>query len=391
VERERAATSSSLARRRIGINAHLLVQEEGYRRAGVSRYIYNLLIHLVREDPEGDYTVFLNGRCALSLSCRQKLSRLPTYNPWVRIFWEQCLQPLELLAEGVELLHSPVNIQPLFLPCKGVITVTDLSFMVFPESFRTFRRFYQRFFTRLSVRRASHLITYSTSTAQDLTRFFAVPAGRISVVFPGVDTAYCPVRDEAVLDEFRRRRNLPQKFILFVGTLEPRKNLLTLLQAYAQFRRQTDAGHKLVLGGGAGWLYQPISAAVEKLGLQDDVIFPGFIPDDELPLWYNSADVFVYPSLYEGFGLPPLESMACGTPVIVSDASSLPEVVGDAALLVNPYRPDEWAAALATLCGDAHLQADLASRGLERARDFSWTRMARETIKVYRDILSGGA
>ena len=390
MERGKVGAGPSLACRRIGINAHLLAQEEGYRRAGVSRYIYNLLIHLEREDPEGEYTVFLHRRCALSLSCRQKRSRLPTHKPVVRIFWEQFLQPLELLGEGIALLHSPVNIQPLFLPCKGVITVTDLSFMVFPESFKAFQRFYQRFFTRLSARRAVHLITYSTSTAQDLTRFFAVSGTKISVIFPGVDACYQPIQDESILADFRSRRNLPQKMILFVGTLEPRKNLLTLLRAYARFRQQTDTGHKLVIGGGMGWLYQPIFAAVEELGLQQDVFFPGFIPEDELPLWYNAADVFAYPSLYEGFGLPPLEAMACGTPVIVSDASSLPEVVGNAALLVNPHQPGEWAAALALLCSDVALRADLVSRGLERAQQFSWTRMARETISVYQDVLAGG-
>ena len=390
VEGEGTTTGSALAGRRIAINAHLLAQEEGYRHAGVSRYIHNLLVHLVHEDAGGDYTVFLSGDCSLSLSCRQRRSRLPTRNPLVRIFWEQCIQPLELLTIDAELLHSPVNIQPLFLPCHGVVTVMDLSFMIFPRSFQKFQRFYQRLFTRLSTRRANHLIAISSNTARDLTRFFAIPSERISVIFPGVDAVYRPVRAKSVLADFRRQRNLPPKFILFVGTLEPRKNLLTLLRAYAQFRRQTGTGHKLVLGGGLGWLYQPIFAAVEELDLRDDVMFPGFIPDEELPLWYNAADIFVYPSLYEGFGLPPLEAMACGTPTIVSDASSLPEVVGDAALVVNPYSPDEWAAALSSLCNDAQLRAALASRGLKRARGFSWTRMARETIKVYQNVLAGG-
>jgi len=267
----------------------------------------------------------------------------------------------------------------------------DLSFMVFPDSFRMLKRFYQRTFTRWSVHRASHLIAISTSTAQDLTRFFAVPEEKISVIFPGVDAAYRPVTSRAVLNNFRRSRDLPQRFILFVGTLQPRKNLPTLLQAYAQFKRQSNTGHKLVLGGAAGWFYEPVHAAVEELGLEADVIFAGFIPDDELPLWYNAADVFVYPSLYEGFGLPPLEAMACGTPVIASDASSLPEVVGDAALLVDPHKPEEWGEALSLLCGDANLGCELASRGRERAQGFSWTRMARETISVYRTTLSGGA
>lgn len=375
---------------RIGINAHLLAQGQGYRSAGVSRYIYNLLIHLYCEDPEGDYTVFLNNRCALSLSYRQKRSSLPTYKPWVRIFWEQCLLPSEVLRENIALLHSPVNVQPFILPCKGVVTVTDLSFMVFPESFRPFQRLYQRFFTQMSVHRASHLIAISSSTAQDLGKFFAVPATNISVIFPAVDAVYHPIQDISILSHFRQRRNLPERFILFVGTLEPRKNLLTLLKAYAQFRHQTKTDYKLVVAGSTGWLYQPVFAAVEELGLQNDVFFPGFIPEDELPLWYNTADVFVYPSLYEGFGLPPLEAMACGTPVIVSNASSLPEVVGNAALLVDPNRVDDWATALLQVCNDRHLRDDLSARGPERARFFSWTHMARETIRVYQAVLAGG-
>jgi glycosyltransferase involved in cell wall biosynthesis len=373
---------------RVGINAHLLTEEEGYRRAGVHRYIYNLLIHVLRQDPEGDYAVFLNSRCALSLSCCQKRSRLPTYRPLVRILWEQFLQPLEVQAENVALLHSPVNVQPLFLPCKGVTTVTDLSFVVFPQSFRAGQRVYQRLFTRLSARRATHVITYSASTAQDLTRFFAVPGKKISVVFPGVDAAYRPVRDDSVLADFKRQRGLPHRFILFVGTLEPRKNLVTLLRAFAQFRRRMEDDYKLVLGGGKGWLHRPLFAAIEELQLEDDVLLPGFIPEEELPLWYNAADVFVYPSVYEGFGLPPLEAMACGTPVIVSDASSLPEVVGDAGILVDPHRPHDWADALSLLCQNANRREALAQQGVERAKEFTWTRMARETIRVYRHVLN---
>jgi glycosyltransferase involved in cell wall biosynthesis len=388
------AASSSPACQRIGINAHLLAEGESYRRAGVSRYIYNLIAHLSEADPGGDYTVFLNSRCAFRTSYRQKRSRLPTETPSVRILWEQFFQPPQLVAARIALLHSPVNIQPLFLPCRGVITVMDLTFVVYPESFKPAQRLYQKVFTRLSARRASHLIAISGSTARDLTRFFAVPNSKITVIFPGVDAAYRPIRDESLLASFRLRHSLPKKFILSVGTLEPRKNLVTLLHAYAQFKRQANTNHKLVLAGGKGWFYQPIFAAVEELGLQGDVLFPGFVAEDELPLWYNTADVFVYPSLYEGFGLPPLEAMACGKPVAVADSSSLPEVVGDAALCIDPYQPEEWAAALLRLCQDASLRSDLAARALERAGQFSWTRMARETAQVYRDVLGydrGGA
>jgi glycosyltransferase involved in cell wall biosynthesis len=389
VDTGQAEVSCPAVRGRIAINAHVLTSEQDYRRAGVSRYIYNLLTHVLREDPEGEYTVLVNSRSALLLSCKLKRSRLPTDHPLVRILWEQILQPLELIQEGIVLLHSPVNVQPLFLPCRGVLTVTDLSFWGFPEAFRTSQRVYQRQFTRLSVHRAHRVIAISNSTAQDLMRFFGVPAERISVVFPGVDERYKPIRDEARLTQLRHSRNLPRRFILFVGTLEPRKNLVTLLQAYQRFRA-SNRDYQLVLAGGKGWLYEPIFAAIEELGLQGDVIVPGFVPEDELPLWYSAADIFVYPSLYEGFGLPPLEAMACGTPVIVSNTSSLPEVVGEAGLLVAPRDPDEWASALLGLTRDSDLRADMASRGLARAQEFSWARMARETIQVYRDVLSGG-
>lgn len=407
VEKKTAVASHVLCRRRIAINAQLLAQEQGYRRAGVSRYIDNLIGHLLQADPEGDYTVFVSDRSALSLSprqgsgqairqgpgqaYRQRRSRLPMHNPWVRIYWEQCLLPLEIRAQSIKLLHSPVNVQPFFLPCKGVVTVTDLSFMIFPESFKTLQRFYQRFFTHLSARRADHLIAISNSTARDLSRFFGVLNEKITVTYPGVDATYQPTRDSSVLAEFRRRRNLPEQFFLFVGTLEPRKNLEMLLQAYAAFLRSAKSRYKLVLGGGKGWLYRSLFAAVEKLGLRSEVIFPGFIAEDELPLWYNAADVFVYPSLYEGFGLPPLEAMACGTPVIASRTSSLPEVVGDAGLLLDPDRPDEWAEAFSRLCEDAHLRAELVARGLQQAQRFSWARMAQETVQVYRNVLTGGA
>ncbi len=389
MEEAETVTGSAAPAARIAINAHLLGTEEGYRRAGVSRYIHSLLTNVLREDPEGDYTVFVNGRCALSLSGNLKRSRLPTGRPLARIVWEQACQPLQLVKEGIALLHSPVNVQPLLLPCKGVVTVTDLSFVIFPQAFRTGRRLYQRWFTRWSVRRANRVIAISGATAQDVVRLFDVPSDRVSVIFPGVDVHYEPTEDEQQLARFRGLRGLPDRFVIFVGTLEPRKNLLTLLQAYAAFRRG-GGGYKLALVGGKGWLWEPILAAIEELDLEDDVILPGFVAEEELPLWYNAAEALVYPSLYEGFGLPPLEAMACGIPVVASDASSLPEVVGDAGLLVDPHEPDPWTEALERLWHDREYRAELSMRGLQRARQFSWKRMARETIGVYRSVLAGG-
>ncbi len=289
---------------------------------------------------------------------------------------------------GIRLLHSPVNIQPLVLPCKGVVTVMDLSFLVFPEGFRAPQRRYQRLFTQLSVRRATHLIAISRSTAEDLTRFLGVDPAKVSVTLPGVDSHYRPL-ERALVSEWRRKRGLPERFLLYLGTLEPRKNLPTLIRAFAAFR-QGNPGVELVLAGGKGWLYQPILTSVKELGLQDDVLFPGYIAEDELPLWYNAAEAFVYPSLYEGFGLPPLEAMACGTPVVASNASSLPEVVGSAGFLVAPDDAEEWYAALSRLARDPSLRVALRQRGLERAKEFTWARMWQQTVQVYRHVLAGG-
>jgi len=188
-------------------------------------------------------------------------------------------------------------------------------------------------------------------------------------------------------EALRRKRGLPQRMILFVGTLEPRKNAETLIRAYARLRRASAIPHRLVLAGGRGWRYEGLFALVEELGLQDDVLFPGFVPYDELPLWYNAADLFVFPSLYEGFGLPPLEAMACGVPVVVSSVSSLPEVVGDAGLLVDPLDVEGLAEAMARVLNDGALRAEMRGRGLARAERFSWLETARGTVRVYERVL----
>jgi glycosyltransferase involved in cell wall biosynthesis len=383
-------TASSSKRPHVGINAHLLTAEESYRQAGVSRYIHGLLTHLPEADPEGRYTLFLNPRCAFASPLRQKRARIPTTAPWVRILWEQAILPVVARMELLDLLHSPVNIQPLSLPCRGVVTITDLSFLIFPQKFGAMKGLYQKVLTKRSCTSADHLIAISRWTAADVQQRFHVPAQRISVVYPGVGENYHPIQQTNVL-AFRSSHQLPERFMLFVGTLEPRKNLLVLLRAYAEFRRHSGADCKLVLVGGRGWLYEPILAAVEELGLVNDVIFPGFVAEAELPLWYNAAEAFLYPSLYEGFGLPPLEAMACGVPVVVSRASSLPEVVGDAGLLIDPERTGDWTEAMVRLATRPDLRHEFRSRGLVQAQRFSWQRAAEETVSVYRRTCSGGA
>jgi glycosyltransferase involved in cell wall biosynthesis len=193
---------------------------------------------------------------------------------------------------------------------------------------------------------------------------------------------------QAQVEAFKAQQGLPQGFILFIGTIEPRKNVAALIKAYAAWRRRAGQAPKLIIGGGKGWYYGQVFALVESLGLRDDVIFPGYLPQADLPMWYNAATIFVYPSLFEGFGLPVLEAMACGTPVITSKASSLPEVAGEAGMLVDPTDVDNLSYALERVFNDLTLRDSMRQKGLAQSAKFSWHKAATETLEVYQRTLA---
>ena len=375
----------------IGLNAHLLTLSENYRGAGINRYMYSLLRSLPQVDGRNRYTAFLGERRMGDQgppSLILRLSHLPTVNPVVRVLWEQLIQPVALVKEQIDLLHSLAYALPLACPARSVVTVHDLCVLLFPRAFNPANRLYLAAATRRAVRQADGVIAVSASTRRDLVRWLGVPEEKIAVVPNGIDATFRPIRDEERLEALRRERGLPERMILFVGTMEPRKNAATLVRAYAQLKERAAISHKLVLVGGLGWRYERLFTLVEELGLQDDLVFPGFVSYDELPLWYNAADLFVYPSLYEGFGLPPLEAMACGVPVITSNVSSLPEVVGEAGPLVDPLDVEGLAEAMAHVLSDGALRAEMRERGLARAGQFSWLEAARGTARVYDRVLN---
>ncbi len=371
----------------VGVNAHLLSLADTYRSAGINSYIQHLLGHLPEVNPHIDYTVFLSerrypGGAGLDLA----FSRLPTQRPPARIFWEQAIQPWSARKAGLDLLHGTAFVGPQVGTCPYIITVHDLSFLSYPQSFPALNRVYLRAFTRLSVHRARRIIAVSESTKHDLIRYYGISPAKVDVVHNGVDPDFRPVPSAKVAD-FRRQHKLPDRFILFVGTLEPRKNVTCLIEAYA---RLPGSRPPLMLLGGKGWLYDEIFSRVEMLNLQDEVIFVGYVPAEELPLWYNAASLFVYPSLYEGFGLPPLEAMACGTPVVTSAASSLPEVVGQAGLLADPTSSEALAAAMEQVLAHPDVQEEMGRAGLVRAKNFSWQRTAACTVDSYQRALRAG-
>ncbi len=378
---------------RVGLNAHLLALSQTYRGAGINNYIEQLLRHLPGADGGFAYTAYLHDerfRAPTGMAvCR---SRWDTARPWRRIAWEQTR--LAVLSASLDLLHGLAYATPLAARCPTVVTVHDLSFLRFPETLRPFNRYYLGLMTRAATRRAVRVIADSESTRQDVIALCGVPADRVITVHIGVAKQFCPAGPDAVAD-FRRRPGpcseladgLPEHFILFVGTLEPRKNLVRLIEAYAGWRQAADRPAKLVIAGGKGWYYERIFARVQELGLTGEVIFPGYLPAAALPWWYRAADLFVYPSVFEGFGLPVLEAMACGTPVITSSASSLPEVAGKAALLVNPDDTGAWANAISRVLAEPAFAAELREAGLQQAARFSWQQTAADTVAVYRAAL----
>lgn len=389
----------------IAINAQLLNTAHTYRGAGVSNYSQNLLTALGRSGAKHRFTAFLNDPNFHAEGVDLVRTLWPAHLPPIRILWEQTALPLALSQEGADLVHGLVNVLPLVARIPGVVTVHDLSFIHMPEKFPPAKRFYLERLCRASVARARRIIAVSRQTADDLVRSFGVKADRIEVVYNGVASHFWARPEPETMKGIGTERWTPGvhtfespadggqppladvegPFLLYVGTLEPRKNLVRLVEAFARWRRQRPAARDihLVLAGAKGWYYEEIFQQVQDLGLQQMVHFPGFVPSDELPGWYRAATAFVYPSLFEGFGLPVAEAMACGTPVICSDAASLREVAGDAALIVPAEDANAWVAALDTFFSQATLADDLRRRGLRRARMFTWERAAAETIAVY--------
>lgn len=368
----------------IAINAQLLNTEESYRGAGVSSYSQNLLIALGTEPSVHRFTAFVNDPNFNAANVTLQRSSLLLAKPLARIVWEQTSLPLALGRMDAELVHGLVNVLPLATKLPGVVTVHDLSFVRMPEKLPPAKRFYLTRLCGASVAKARRVIAVSRQTADDLIDCFGVNARKIEVVYNGVAEHFRPGPAGETAD-FRISAGLPERFLLYLGTLEPRKNLARLVDGYARWREidPTARDVALVLAGGKGWYYDEIFQRVRERGLEAAVHFPGFIPGVELPHWYRAAEAFVYPSLFEGFGLPVAEAMACGTPVICSDAASLLEVAGDAALTFPAEDTDGLVQALRTLFSAESLRQELAQRGLERSRRFTWERTARETMAVY--------
>ncbi len=386
----------------VGFNAHLLNATETYRSAGVSEYIRRLLRSFARLNSEFRFTVFAGpsasklqkaGLLPVADNFHVVQSRLQTARPLTRLVWEQTM--LSLYSHRLALLHSPVNVAPALLRTRSVVTVHDLAFLLFDDVHLPAKRRYLRAMTARSVRCANAVITVSDNTRNDVIRLLGADSARVHAIPLAAGEEFSPLdarsadlaaRDTSVRDQLQ----LPRDYFLCLATLEPRKNIGLLLRAYASYRRiagEPGSLPHLVIAGSKGWMYESLTEQVERLGLRDSVLFTGFVPRESLAACIRGALAFVYLSAYEGFGLPPLEAMACGVPVVVNNVSALPEVVGDAGVLVNANDEEQVASALHNLQTSPEWRIELGERSLAQAARFSWEKTAAQTLGVYRQVL----
>jgi glycosyltransferase involved in cell wall biosynthesis len=373
---------------RIAIDAHAV----GAKLGGNESYAVNLIEALAQIDSVNHYTIYIT-----TDEARERFhGRWPNFQvratlphtPLIRI-------PLTLSAElrknPVDVLHVQFTAPP-FCPCPVVVSIHDLSFEHLPQTFKRRSRTQLRLTVRHSARRAARIISLSEHTRLDIVETYGIPAERVSAIPLAAPSNFAPVQDVRELQRVRHNYGIDGEYILSVGSIQPRKNLARLVSSYARVRaslrenKSADKLPKLVLVGKCGWLYDETLRALEETGVKDTVVLTGYVPQADLPALYSGALCFVYPSYFEGFGLPPLEAMKCGAPVIVGNKTSLPEVVGDAALTVDPFDVEAIASAMTRVIDSPALRKELSVKGLTRAEDFDWRETARKTLAIYYEV-----
>jgi glycosyltransferase involved in cell wall biosynthesis len=363
----------------IAIDAHMVGQQE----TGNETYILGLLKGLTQIDRTNRYFIIALDPAALRLRIdfpenfaivplkpTSDLVRVPLAMPWTAH------------KLGADVLHV-TYVAPPISPCPTVVTVHDITFKMFPEFFSPRDRFVLSILVPPSMRRASYIIAVSEQTKVDIVTHYSIPATRISVTLEAPDERFAPVSDPALLHAIREKYALAETFVLAVGNLQPRKNLETLIHATARLKSRGTRYGQLVIVGQTHWQARRILASMHQAGPEIDVRFLGYVPDEDLPALYSASQVFAFPSLYEGFGLPPLEAMACGTPVICSNAGALEEIVGGAGLLLPPKDVNAWTDALQSILENPELRTHMIHQGLAHVRAFSWKDTATKTLEIY--------
>jgi glycosyltransferase involved in cell wall biosynthesis len=369
---------------RIAIDARKL------RDYGIGTYVRNLLRHLSRIDSKTEYVLFCRAAdCGIAEELGENF-RAVTERARPYSIKEQLRIPMDLRREGIDLFHAPHYVLPPLTPCKSVVTIHDCIHLRFPQYLPNRLAYaYARSSLWFATHRSNRVLTVSEASKRDILRYFRVPDRKIDVIYNAIDERFGEPPTPEEIERVRDRYQLNAPYVLYAGNIKPHKNLERLIEAFHTLRRGDLEHVKMLIIGDEISKYATLRRAVHKYKLHKHVRFFGFVPDKTLAVLYRLARAFVFPSLYEGFGLPPLEAMASGTPVITSNLSSLPEVVGDAALLIDPYDADAIADAMRRVLLDSDLREDLRQRGLRRVAEFSWDRSVRRVREIYEEVLAG--
>jgi len=360
------------------------------QRTGVDNYLYGTLEEMIKQGKSQNITLIHHKKNDDPVYQRCKDVLIPHIPLNLTCYLGM---PYAVSKANVDVVHFPAHwhtqSSSFFLNrnVKKILTIHDLIPLLYPESYS--RNLARRWNTslKLIINRADHLIAVSQKTKEDCIEYLNIPPENITVIPNGYSNAFHPITNgEKVKKHIESTYNL-DKYILFIGRVEARKNLTTLIKAFHKLKK-SGLSHKLAIIGGMGWQHEEVLREIKRLDLQSEVVFPGYVPEEDLVKFYNAADLFVYPSLYEGFGLPPLEAMACGTPVVTSNTSSLPEVVGDAGIMVDPMDVDALADSMQRVLTDDALHEKLRNMGITKAQEFSWEKTAHETWQVYGQVLN---
>ena len=372
---------------KIGIS----VLTAGRNAGGPETYEVELVRNLERLDRKNQYYVYCTDEFAVrAIGVQQENFCYRLLRPSSRWLSVSLSLPVLMLKDQVELLHATFA-PPLFLFKPLVYTVHCVSSIVHPEFYPNGVRWRLNRLLRMGIAKAKHIISVSASTQRHLQELFQVPKDRITIVYNGVRSIFTPVPPQEALQSLAGRLKIRDPYFLYVGKLETRKNVKRILQAYARYRKVSGRQERLVLVGRRSASFPEIDEMILALGIKDQVVLPGYVPSNDLPLLYSAAKMFVFPSCWEGFGIPILEAMACGAPVLTSNRTSMPEIAGDAAFLVDPESVEEIAEGMAHVASSTSLRSKLIERGFERAKAFTWDDCARQTLEVYRKVGADGS
>jgi glycosyltransferase involved in cell wall biosynthesis len=351
---------------------------------GVERYAAELIKNWAKLDSTNEYILYFRSEP------QQWFKELPKNFSYkvmpFPIFWTQLRLSLEMLLHPVDVLFIPASALPLWHPKNSVVTVHDIAYELFEGIYTGYMNYYQKFASRFAVRFAKKVITVSESTKKDLVRIYKTDPNKITVTPLGLSEGFRPMQyqeAQSVLDKYGL---VYQKYILFLGTIQPRKNIPRLVDAYEKIKKENRVEEKLIIGGGRGWLWEPILKKVKTAGIDGSVKYLDYVSKEDLSYIMAGAKIYTLPAMYEGFGIPALEAMASGVPTVVSNISSLPEVVGDAGVLVDPNSIESIAEGLLKVLTDSNLRQQLIVKGLERAKQFTWENTAKKTLEVFNSL-----